>query len=472
MVNGHRPKHRFLKLRRTMKSIRSSLGLSFLVLLVGCTAVPKEQPQRTEVPVVISTRAQTVEPTKTAEILQPTPIKDLTPTFAANKFEIDTYCPEKIVGIKELPNLDGTLVFAADDQLTRDELWIPEPDTGSKLTFWNPQLNQVSFYDLPDGPEYYIYAESPDKEKLALTEGKTLHFSADLNIVDSNGHEYDRFSFPESWTFFGWLNNEQLLFRQYVNGEDLQDPTSTAVYDLVSINLSDHEQHILSSNFPNIFYRDIYWTWGSPLIYSPDTSLVLYDAYYFDSNKHTSILWNVKKNKVLSTINRVDWVRWSPDGSQLLLVTDLENDPFTRHDELYLINSTGEMMQVSFFREDYPDLLIDSPVWSPDNRYVAFWLLTNLPKNTGKLAVLDMETQKVDVFCQELNSRPFRFGDDIHLGPQLGQVNTTRPVWSPDSKSLLIEDWKDWQSSTLWVDLQNHTITKIADQARPVGWLK
>jgi len=93
------------------------------------------------------------------------------------------------------------------------------------------------------------------------------------------------------------------------------------------------------------------------------------------------------------------------------------------------------------------------------------------PFQTAKLGVLDTETLTVDLFCKEMNPRPFRFGD-YKLGFEEARVNGAIPIWSPDSKYLLIEDQVDFESSTYLFDLQNDTVTKIAEKARPVGWLK
>jgi len=58
------------------------------------------------------------------------------------------------------------------------------------------------------------------------------------------------------------------------------------------------------------------------------------------------------------------------------------------------------------------------------------------------------------------------------LGYSYYQVNAAPPIWSPDNNYLLIEEYQDFTSNTYLFDLKNHAITQIAENARPVGWMK
>lgn len=433
----------------------------FFFMLVGCSTYPFMQV--TEESHAIPTNTFLPEPFITTVY----PQHNLTPTLPPTGFRVQTHCPQITLASNELPSLTGTLVFSGDNVLIRDNILSPESGNNSAISFWNPHLDVIWSYKLPKGHIYYYYAESPDKEKMAFTEGKTLDISSDVIILNSQGGEYKRIAFPDDWTFFDWLDNEKFLFRQFRN----QFRTARQNIDLVAINLHDGEQQLLSSNLPNIFSRDELVLWGAITIFNPTTSLVLYPEKENNDGRIVSVLWNLKKNEELARIDGGSWPRWSPNGNQLLLISDIERVLHESHDEIFIINSQGDITRVTYFTEYYNNARIDLPVWSPNSRYIAFWLSTSLPSESAMLAVLDIETLNVDVFCNEINPFPSRFGDYQLLGYANNQINSVRPVWSPDSNYLLIEDYKG-SSNTFLFDLQNHTIIKIVDNARPVGWLK
>jgi hypothetical protein len=440
-----------------MKHLRLIL---FFFMLVGCSTYPFMQV--TEESHEIPTNTFLPEPIATTVY----PQHYFTPTLPPTSFTVQTHCPQVTLASNELPSLTGTLVFSGDNVLIRNKILSPESGNNAAISFWNPQFDVIRSYQLPEDHIYYYYSESPDKERLAFTEGKTLDISSDVIILNGQGREYKRIVFPDDWTFFDWLDNENLLFRQFRN----QFRTTRQNIDLVAINLLDGEQQVLSSNFPDIFLRDELVLWGAITIFDPTISLVLYPEQENDG-RIVSVLWNLKKSEELARFDGGSWPRWSPNGNQLLLISDNERVLHETHDEIFIINSLGDITRATYFTEYYNNTRIDLPVWSPNNRYIAFWLSTSLPSESAKLAVLDIETLNVDLFCNEINPFPSRFGDYLHLGYANNQINSVRPIWSPDSNYLLIEDYKG-SSNTFLFDLQNRTIIKIADNVRPVGWLK
>ena len=445
-----------------------------LICLVGCTAgteqqvTSEDQTLQAETSITGTVPGKTIIPTETLEAVQATTSPEIPSTPLSHSFKVQTFCPSVDLAIGDMSNLPGTLVFSGNNRLVKEKVLIPEFGKDSMLSFWNPQSDNLLYYNFPEGQEYYIYAESPDKAKLALTHAKTIEIPYALIVVSNQAEEYGRIDFPDDWTFYNWLNNEQLLFRQYRTTKDI----SREQYNLVAINFLDQDQQTLSSEFPNIFLG-IYWSWGTPTFYNPNAAIVMYHEYDNDTNQSYSIFFDVEENKLIAKMASDDWARWSSDGSRMLLISDIENDIISTNQEIYLFDAAArEITQVSFFKEQYEELAIELPVWSPDNRFIAFWMKTDSLVETSKLAVLDTETFTVDVFCHEINPHPFRFGLVESLLYQEIQVNSTSPIWSPDSQYILIENNKKGESDTLLVDLQNHEIIKIADQARPVAWLK
>lgn len=434
--------------------------LFFIIFLVGCLSKPPA-PITVETPPV---------PTSTPWI-QPTPKTtfDESPTQIPAGFSIQNHCPEIAVGIDKLPILDGTLVFSSYNALNnKDNLLRLEPGGNSSVSFWDPQANTIMSYELPEEFYYYIYAESPDKEKLAITQGKTLEFSTDMLILNREGKEVKRIAFPEEWTFFTWWGNEKLLFRQFRQ----QNPNLKEKLDLVSIDFSDEKQTILPSDFPNIYTREMPVTWGALTIFNPARSHVVYPERERDVGQIISILWDLKKNEEIARIANGNWPIWSPEGNRLLLIVDVDKIRHEWRDEIYIINFSGDISRVTFFEEHFDDVLISLPAWSPNGRYVSFWIHPELSYRTANLAVLDIETLTVDLFCNEINPFPWRFGEDWTLHYANFQINSVRPIWSPDSKYVLIENNESGISSAFLFDLENHAISQITLDARPVAWLR
>lgn len=441
----------------------TSVLVSFLV---GCLANPPAQ---------ITAETQATPPASTLWV-QPSPATalDKSPTQIPVGFSIQNHCPEIAVGIDKIPALVGTLVFSGDNVLDNKSNFLSlEPGYNPALSFWNPRENTVASYNLPDEYFYYHYAESPNKEKLAITQGKTVDdISYDLFILNSQGEEYKRIAFPGDWTFFTWLGNEKLLFRQFRN----QNLALRESLDLVSINLFDEGQAILPSDFPTIYTREMLVTWGAITIFSPTTSLVVYPKRENDVGRVISILWDLEETEEVTRIVNGEWPIWSPDGNQLLMVADVEPLLHEWHDEIYLIDSSGDISRVTFFGEHFDNVSIDLPAWSPSGRHVAFWLSTSLSLQTAKLAVLDTETLVVDLFCNEINPFPWRFSSHLNLGYGDMQINSAQPIWSPDSRYLLIEDSMSGYSlqynHAYLFDLENYIITQLSTSARSVAWLK
>jgi len=437
------------KKRAMLKQYRTLLYLSVLVFLVGCT---QQAIAPVDSPTPVITQVSTMIPSS-----------EIADDEISNIFTINSLCPEISNDASSLADLKGTMVLAGDEISFENEKFSPDNDQTSILLFWNTSSQKGTIYQLPESQEYYYYVTSPDKEKLAFTQGKTLAISYDVIVLNHDGEESGRFTLPDDWNLFDWLNNEMLLVRQNRLQKDKKE--------LVSVNPVNGEQQILPANFPNLYSGMTLVDWGALTIFDPTSTLALYPK--IEENEVTSVLWNVRNNMEMGSISSGKWPRWSPDRKRLFIVADDKSTPVdVGHDEIVLIKSEGDATRATLFRNHLEHDIINLPVWSPNSRYVAFWLSTSVPIKTAKLAVLDTETSTVDLYCKEVDPFPYRMGENNTLGYAYYQVNSAPPIWSPDNKYLLIEDYQEFRSSTYLFDLQSHSITKIADDARPVGWLK
>lgn len=434
-----------------MSTIRIFCILTTSILLIGCAAPPSGVS-----PTIVATQPA-ISLTAASQI--PTP--DAVATSLKTGFSIQSYCPDIILGTDKLPSLTGTLVISGNNILINDTLYSPDPDQSSLLLFWETGSEKITVYQLPESQRYYYYVTSPDKERLAFTEGKTLSMVSDVAVLDRYAEENGKFTLLDDWNLFDWLNNEVLLVRQNRLQKDK--------HELIAVNPANGEQQFLPANFPNMYSSETLVVWGALTIFNPTLSRVLYPKY--EENKIAPVLWDVDNNKEIARITGNYQPKWSPDGEQLLIVANYKPTDFD-HEDIFLVKLDGSETRVTFFKDHLERNSIHLPAWSPDGRHVAFWLSTDMPIETARLAVLNIATSTVDIYCNELIPFPFRFGDYNTLGYAYDQVNSAPPIWSPDSRYLLIENYEQGTSSTYLFDLNNHTITRIAENARPVSWLK
>ena len=217
------------------------------------------------------------------------------------------------------------------------------------------------------------------------------------------------------------------------------------------------------------------WRGISTTQYDPTLTLVVYPAIY-DPDGTGSKAYYVLYDRVNKRINTQKAVSlfwstpvWSPDGSKFV-INDTDGDG-----EFYVITRTGLISKVSHLNgveggnshndKKFSDLYS----WSPDGRYLAFWLETGYPDSikgefTGTFAILDTDTGDTTDYC-------------LPGGERLGEFNGRHadifwPLWSPDGKALVtIAYFQGDFFETVLINLAGGFAAQIAGNLVPVGWL-
>jgi len=430
--------------------------LTILFVLAGCTqSAPVVQPT------LMATQTQAhLSPTPS---IMPLPTKTL--VSPSLPFEIKEFCPETSMDTESIPPLNGTIVLSGDDFSFQGQDYISQESRSSIVLFWNSVKDEAKTYLLPDENVFFYFATSPDKLHLALTQAKTLAMDTEVIVLSSVGAEDAKFPLQGDWGLVDWVNNEQLAVRQF----RLATPSlPNSAFDLVIADPFTGEQYSLPSDFPDFETEATYWL-GSSVVYGPTITSAVYLA---GTGNVYSIVWDLQDKRQIAKIPGGHWPEWSPDGVSLLVVG---NGSVSKPDidEIFIYRQ-GQVTRSTFFEDHLEKAIINLPSWSPDGRYVAFWLSVAYPIKSARLAVLDTETSKVDLYCMEVDPFPVRFGDYLNLGSSYFQVNAAPPIWSPNGRYLLIEDRiiSTGVDDTYLVDLQHHSITLLAKNARPVSWMK
>jgi Tol biopolymer transport system component len=173
------------------------------------------------------------------------------------------------------------------------------------------------------------------------------------------------------------------------------------------------------------------------------------------------VLWDLETSQELWRLKIDGYLlhsrpQWSPDGTRFAIgiPPELYGPVF----ELLVVDRDGQAKQLTHLEEagfEY-DTRIYHATWSPDERYIAFWLVDYLT-GSGTLAVYDTETETVTDYC-------------IPLGNPL----SFPPYWSPDSKQLVFDSSADFYGPYQVVVLdivENRAVEIAGDGYRAVGWM-
>lgn len=273
-----------------------------------------------------------------------------------------------------------------------------------------------------------------------------------------------------------WLDNENLLIRLYEEYEyPPAQPKPTKDPFLSSVDYIFPPNHIVynpstqrtiklsSQNFPEIhsdvFIQPPIWRDGGITIYDPTLSFVIYPVQHVDEKKY--ILYDLQNSKNIKEITTdeetVLWAEpvWSHDGSKFILERNVKGD-----EEFLIVNNKGKILRTIHFTENKMGRYSYAYNWSPDDSSIAFWYSDGKAEQLG---VIDAYTGGVALLCITGEER------------RAGIYQTRLPVWSPDSKKLVVESWQDNQHSDknrlILVDLEQSIAVQIGENLIVEGWM-
>jgi hypothetical protein len=330
----------------------------------------------------------------------------------------------------------------------------------------------ITFYDFKTGQSKPILQykpsniiTSPDGTNYAL-----LDVSDYLIKVFSSNEQLLNIIPKESYPLFidRWLDNKQI---ELTVAKGFPTPTGATnpVLDITIVNPFTNDQKLISSNYPDIDGVTGSlgsWDGGSRTEYDATLTRVVYRSSTQDGYGYT--LWDmVNKKKLVQIITYYVLFPavWSPDYSRFLITG--------QNREIYTVTRDGKVVQMTHLS---PDSQTEQPnvryvpekySWSPDGRYVAFWLLKieDNPSSTGTFAILNTMTGEITDYCISAG-----FVEDFRYNLLFA------PVWSPDGKDLVInanmqKTGNTTKFNSLFIDLEDGSVTKIGENLSPAGWL-
>lgn len=188
--------------------------------------------------------------------------------------------------------------------------------------------DQTKIHELPEIPSTIVW--SPNAERLATDVNM-----ADFMTMTPNGNDLRQYDIPRTW-FYGWLNEEKLLFTQ-----------SDTVYSM----------NIYSGNIEDLFL-------GRGPALSPDGNRMAVRMSFRNepipyNELHLVNLDGTNREKITDNVSvRSNAYAWSPDGSKIA---------FLRDHQIWKIDLESGIEQKL---NPTSDLIFSIDGWSPDGSWI------------------------------------------------------------------------------------------------------
>lgn len=334
--------------------------------------------------------------------------------------------------------------------------------------------DDYTMLDFRDMQRHNLFEDVPDVGSVSVSPNRKHIFALDCALVNGTfectnilGEAGKTLKFikvdakKEHWQFTRWLDDEHVLA--------WTDLPSTP---LVVFNPFTGEESNPPTHFQNTY------------LYPIQTSAItinssLKTAIYFTKvGKDRLVMMDLEKKSTIAEIpfsldddGMEHWEdSWSPDQSEFLVVSAREHPDNTKN-ELYSLKTDGTVEQLTHFGDYYPTIKIIEPTWSPDGRYVAFWLKTSTQPNTkyhdmkSHLMLLETASGKIFNLCVDYGrgEPPYSEGERI-------------PVWSFDSQTITVSvDNQTLGNSIVFIDLKDNTVQSVSKKTEyefPIAWIQ
>lgn len=442
-----------------------ALWLVLSILVQGCALSTAKTLKQESITPIIDTQTPLVSPTVIpSTIIYPT----ATPSMAITNTSLPT--PEPVQAIHPacftmLPAIPITKTYPGKIIFLERGNYENIQDSHLLASIYNINVRQT----LPMESEKVKNIEvSPDGMKYAIIDA----IDKKVKFYSSNGQLLR--SLPPGEYPYGldhWLNNEQITINILQPwGENY---TKYPIDQLIYNPFTSEQKKEISAQYPDIDQANsrMFWEGSSTTKYDPLLTRVVYPAGikkdYLGRSGIGYVLWDMEKQVKLAEIVTGHFSatpKWVPDGSRFVI-----NDSYG-NGEFYVVTREGVVTQLSHLNSD-PSAesagrryFSDIYSWSPNGRYLAFWLVSTLNSSfQGTLAILDSETGMVTDTCVSAGFLGLGTPGQLHM----------RPIWSPDGKSLVTvaNRQEDGSYQSVLIDLEDEYAAVLAENKFPVGWL-
>ena len=304
-----------------------------------------------------------------------------------------------------------------------------------------------------------IYSVSPNRKLILAGACPTDKCNYFLRTVD----KIIKTHIPtgDDWIVLRWLDNERVVFLPRLQPNQPLQPQNEVIYNVFTGEKSDLHLYL-----PNP--KTINDNGGPGNLFEASLDPSLKRVVYNDRSGRL-VLWNLDTKKEMASLSSEadasQWGSdgWSPDGKKFITISPnrfqstSSGESIPAANELFMFDTDGNLTQLTRYNQDLQYANIDLPLWSPDNRRIAFGLTigddSSNPENFQRwLAIFDTNTLETKLYRSAPNA--------IVSASDIISLSSLGLVWSPDGQQLIV---RGWDRNLTVVDLAHETKSVIPD---------
>lgn len=407
-----------------------------------------------------ATDAQTATPKPTFTLHPST-----TPTNIPPEARFTVNCWRMLLDIPLDTSATGVVVLRQSNSDNLADVFLRDLATGESI-----QIN------LPQEVVGTVFT-TPNRELIAFS---SLYFDTngmvsthEFVVMDARGNRLKTIPYESDWqTPFGWADNEHLIFSLRNTNPDVIAVRKAG--SILLVNPFNGERRILPQDYAGFLSSELsilpIWDSGIGVSYDPSLSFVVYPHMDEDDpERYTYGLWDLHNQKFVASFehifnqylsfNQYPPPRWSSDGSQFVFLGEVAHLDHPPQYELFRVDRKGQVEQLTQLGE-LVYIWNTGYNWSPDSLRIALFLdgLVGNWSGEARVALLDTTNLAVTDTCIQV-------GLDYHGLP-------TTPIWSPDSRHLLLHDWLGTGvRQVILLDIEKGYAAKLAEGKEAEAWM-
>src|SRR5215212_2729703 len=406
---------------------------------ISNAATPTIAPRLTDTPETAITNAVESVSTKPTLKVDSRQLKDIvfSPCLAVNpKPPGRTEVPWIILGLR------GIIPYAIDPNtaIMTDQL-LPNPEPIKESSYAN------DFSVSPDGKwlAYDLYGEG----------NVSLVVEPSSNILTNTSRGRIIWHPSQPTGLEGWLTNESVILITY------KDPN--AFGSTLIRNPFSGEQHEFSlEEMPDALdyqpgMSGMYLFAHSNLMPDSTFKRVVYPALIHQN--FTFMLWDVENQRIVTSLRLYldQWFNdplWLPNGNEFLIMGINDDEQV----EWFQVTRDGAMQELTYFGEFLGDYKLEKPSRYWDGRYLIFQLSYNAGKDI-KYLILDLKSEELDGFCIDSVVEEFGPLQSPVWSPDSRYVAITNGVNTENSGEVIL------------VDVSRREVFNIGKDVHAIGWI-
>lgn len=231
------------------------------------------------------------------------------------------------------------------------------------------------------------------------------------------------------------------------------------VDDLAVLDVSLNKYNKINLKLPNISNLLPFSDWEmysfSGVVPSKDFKYFVYQKFWDNKDKTSMSLWDYQNNRTVTPLHQpldISFTpQWSSDGTFFIISGPVSMESVA--DEFFKVMISGEVKQLTKFKDNFPDSHIGLNKLSPDNKTVGF-------------SFYEGDDQIATLLLLNLSS-----GELLNTCIPISMYENNIPLWAPGSNALIVGNYSNHISPVYLVDIINRTYTIIDHDRFAKGWI-